>query len=68
MHLSHILKIINLNFHFFQSGFINRLRFSDDGEEVVCAVGQEHKFGRWWKIAEAKNVITVFSLTYDAVE
>ncbi|VDK72649.1 unnamed protein product [Litomosoides sigmodontis] len=51
-----------------RSGFINRLRFSDDGEEVVCAVGQEHKFGRWWKIAEAKNVITVFSLTYDAVE
>uniref|UniRef100_A0A0R3RY25 WD_REPEATS_REGION domain-containing protein n=1 Tax=Elaeophora elaphi TaxID=1147741 RepID=A0A0R3RY25_9BILA len=51
-----------------RSGFINRLRFSDDGEEVVCAVGQEHKFGRWWKIAEAKNVITVFSLTYGTVK
>uniref|UniRef100_A0AAF5Q5Y8 WD_REPEATS_REGION domain-containing protein n=1 Tax=Wuchereria bancrofti TaxID=6293 RepID=A0AAF5Q5Y8_WUCBA len=51
-----------------RSGFINQLRFSDDGEEVACAVGQEHKFGRWWKIAEAKNVITVFSLTYDPKE
>ncbi|KAL3993691.1 WD domain G-beta repeat family protein [Acanthocheilonema viteae] len=51
-----------------RSGFINRLRFSDDGEEVACAVGQEHKFGRWWKIAEARNVITVFSLIYDTVE
>ncbi|VDO64698.1 unnamed protein product [Onchocerca flexuosa] len=51
-----------------QSGFINQLRFSDDGEEIACAVGQEHKFGRWWKIAEAKNVITIFSLTYDAIE
>ncbi|VDK87537.1 unnamed protein product, partial [Onchocerca ochengi] len=51
-----------------QSGFINQLRFSDDGEEIACAVGQEHKFGRWWKIAGAKNVITVFSVTYDAIE
>ncbi|VDN07123.1 unnamed protein product [Thelazia callipaeda] len=46
-----------------QIGFINRICFSYDGDEVACAVGQEHKFGRWWKIPEAKNVVTVFSLT-----
>uniref|UniRef100_A0A183E6H6 WD_REPEATS_REGION domain-containing protein n=1 Tax=Gongylonema pulchrum TaxID=637853 RepID=A0A183E6H6_9BILA len=46
------------------TGFINCLKFSDDGEEVVCAVGQEHKRGRWWKIGDARNVITVFALTY----
>uniref|UniRef100_A0A915PSL3 Anaphase-promoting complex subunit 4 WD40 domain-containing protein n=1 Tax=Setaria digitata TaxID=48799 RepID=A0A915PSL3_9BILA len=51
-----------------QVGFINHLKFSNDGEEVVCAVGQEHKYGRWWKIAGARNVIAVFSLTYDVAE
>ncbi|KAL3101082.1 hypothetical protein niasHS_001542 [Heterodera schachtii] len=29
-------------------GFINDIGFSPDGNWLACAVGQEHKAGRWW--------------------
>ena len=48
----------------FQTGFINCLRFSEDGTEVVCAVGQEHKTGRWWTNREAKNIVATISINY----
>uniref|UniRef100_A0AC34QXU1 Uncharacterized protein n=1 Tax=Panagrolaimus sp. JU765 TaxID=591449 RepID=A0AC34QXU1_9BILA len=44
-------------------GFINGMRFIENGQKLVCAVGQEHKNGRWWKVPDSKNSICVFSLT-----
>lgn len=49
-------------------GFINDIRFSYDGCYIVCAVGQEHKRGRWWTLKEAKNRIVVISLQKDLIE
>merc|ERR1712142_1207762 len=43
-------------------GFVNSLKFSEDGSILVAGVGQEHRLGRWWRIAEAKNSICVLSL------
>jgi len=45
-------------------GFINDMIFSSDGSKLICAVGQEHKYGRWWKIKDAKNSIVTISITY----
>ncbi|VDN60104.1 unnamed protein product [Dracunculus medinensis] len=56
-------SISNL-FSFYLVGFVNCLRFSQNGDELVCAVGQEHKSGRWWKISEAKNSIVLISLKH----
>ncbi|CAL1535158.1 unnamed protein product [Lymnaea stagnalis] len=36
-------------------GFINSLKFSNNGEFLVAAVGQEHRLGRWWRLKDAKN-------------
>uniref|UniRef100_A0A7E4VBC5 WD_REPEATS_REGION domain-containing protein n=1 Tax=Panagrellus redivivus TaxID=6233 RepID=A0A7E4VBC5_PANRE len=44
-------------------GFVNALRFIDNGRRLVVAIGQEHKNGRWWKVPEAKNSIVVLSVT-----
>ncbi|CAK5034541.1 unnamed protein product [Meloidogyne enterolobii] len=46
-------------------GFINDIRFSYNGCYIVCAVGQEHKRGRWWTLKEAKNRIMVIYLQKD---
>lgn len=48
----------------FQEGFVNHIRFTEGGRKLVCAVGQEHKNGRWWKEADAKNSIVVIPLRY----
>ena len=45
------------------SGFVNDLRFTENGSYLLAAVGQEHKLGRWWRIKEAKNAILVIPLT-----
>jgi ribosomal RNA-processing protein 9 len=47
-----------------KTGFINDLAFTSDGSEVICGVGQEHKYGRWWKIGDAKNSIVRISIKY----
>ncbi|KAF7638952.1 hypothetical protein Mgra_00001476 [Meloidogyne graminicola] len=50
-------------------GFINDIRFSYNGCYIVCAVGQEHKRGRWWTLKkEAKNRIVVISLHKESIE
>jgi len=46
-------------------GFINGLKFIENGKKLVCAVGQEHKNGRWWKVNDAKNSVVVIPLTFD---
>ena len=43
-------------------GFVNSLKFSEDGSTLVAGVGQEHRLGRWWRNAEAKNSIWVVKL------
>uniref|UniRef100_A0AC35EQR6 Uncharacterized protein n=1 Tax=Panagrolaimus sp. PS1159 TaxID=55785 RepID=A0AC35EQR6_9BILA len=43
-------------------GFINDLKFIESGRKLVCAVGQEHKSGRWWKISDSKNSIVILTL------
>lgn len=40
-------------------GFVNALAFTSNGEKLVVGVGQEHRFGRWSRIKEAKNCIVI---------
>lgn len=43
-------------------GIVNGLAFSSDGRLLVAAVGQEHKLGRWWRYAGAKNGVAFVRL------
>ncbi|XP_064632922.1 U3 small nucleolar RNA-interacting protein 2-like isoform X2 [Lineus longissimus] len=43
-------------------GFVNSLQFSPDGGLLIAGVGQEHKWGRWWRKPEAKNSVIVIKL------
>ena len=44
------------------SGFVNALAFCKKGEFIVAGLGQEHRLGRWRRIAAAKNGILVTAL------
>jgi len=52
--LRHSLKV---------DGFINAMAFTPDTTALVCAVGQEHKNGRWWRNKDVKNSIVVCPLS-----
>ena len=43
-------------------GFVNDLRFTENGSHLVAAVGKEHKLGRWWTMKDAKNQILIIPL------
>ena len=43
-------------------GFVNSLAFSSDGKLLIAGLGQEHRLGRWWRDATAKNEIIVIPL------
>jgi ribosomal RNA-processing protein 9 len=43
-------------------GFINAVQFGPKGRFCVAAVGQEHRMGRWKRIAQAKNRIVIVKL------
>jgi len=43
-------------------GFINALAFTPDATALICAVGQEHRNGRWWRKKEVKNSIVICPL------
>lgn len=45
---------------------MNDLKFSEDGNYLIAAVGQEHKLGRWSKAKSAKNSILVIKLNSSA--
>ena len=47
----------------FQPGFVNCLSFTKHGNYLIAGIGQEHRFGRWWKDNEAKNGIIIISLS-----
>lgn len=55
-------RALNPLFEIQLTGFINALCFTPDGAELIAAVGQEHRLGRWWRIPEAKNSIVVIPL------
>ncbi|KAH7710041.1 U3 small nucleolar RNA interacting protein 2 [Aphelenchoides avenae] len=57
-------KSIRVVDEFELEGFVNHIRFTEGGRKLVCAVGQEHKNGRWWKEVDAKNSIVVIPLQY----
>mmetsp|Transcript_41156 Transcript_41156/g.102385 ORF Transcript_41156/g.102385 Transcript_41156/m.102385 type:complete len:86 (-) Transcript_41156:38-295(-) len=43
-------------------GFINGLAMAPSGKFVACAVGQEHRLGRWFRIREARNSLCIVPL------
>ncbi|TMW43783.1 hypothetical protein DOY81_011140 [Sarcophaga bullata] len=43
-------------------GFVNSLAFNSNGTKLYAAIGQEHKWGRWWRIPQAKNQVIVIDL------
>lgn len=43
-------------------GFVNDLRFTKDGKKLIAACGQDHKFGRWWRMKNAKNCMRIFEV------
>uniref|UniRef100_A0A0K0FKE1 U3 small nucleolar RNA-interacting protein 2 (inferred by orthology to a human protein) n=1 Tax=Strongyloides venezuelensis TaxID=75913 RepID=A0A0K0FKE1_STRVS len=45
-------------------GFVNDLKFSNNGEFLFCAIGKDHRFGRWHSISEAKNHVLIIPLSF----
>jgi ribosomal RNA-processing protein 9 len=47
------------------AGFANGLAFASDGRFLLCAMGQEHRLGRWERIQDggAKNALAVVPLS-----
>uniref|UniRef100_A0A0N5C6P7 WD_REPEATS_REGION domain-containing protein n=1 Tax=Strongyloides papillosus TaxID=174720 RepID=A0A0N5C6P7_STREA len=45
-------------------GFVNDLKFSNNGELLFCAIGKDHRFGRWHSISEAKNHVLIIPLSF----
>ena len=43
-------------------GFANSLQFASDGRFLLCAMGQEHRLGRWERNAAAKNALALVPL------
>ena len=61
MEESSCIKMVNESL-LFQTGFVNALKFSQDGRYLIAGIGQEHRLGRWWRLKEAKNSICVIPL------
>lgn len=45
-------------------GFVNGIAFAPNGKCLYAAVGQEHRLGRWWRDAKAKNGLLVIPLSH----
>ena len=45
-------------------GFVNDLKFTENGSSLIAAVGKEHKLGRWWINKEARNEVCIFPLQW----
>lgn len=54
---------LNLHQSFECPGFVNDLRFTNDGSKLLAACGQEHKSGRWWKLQGSKNCLRIFKIS-----
>lgn len=44
-------------------GYVNDIVASENGDFAVCAIGQEHKFGRWSKVAGSRNSVAIIKLS-----
>eukprot|EP00298_Acanthocystis_sp_HF-20_P021881 c28577_g1_i1.p1 GENE.c28577_g1_i1~~c28577_g1_i1.p1 ORF type:complete len:456 (-),score=191.47 c28577_g1_i1:20-1360(-) len=44
------------------TGFVNSIDVEKNGKFLVAGVGQEHKFGRWEKIQQAKNSVEIIQI------
>ena len=49
-------------------GFVNSLAVSGCGGWLVMGVGQEHRLGRWWREAGAKNKLLMLPIPEPVVE
>ena len=45
-----------------QTGTVNSLQFSANGQLLIAAIGREHKLGRWWNIKESSNSLAIIRL------
>ena len=43
-------------------GFVNALSVAPSGKFVACAVGQEHRLGRWFKVPAARNSLCLIAM------
>lgn len=59
--LDNNFKTISLLFTIPVNGFVNSMSFTSDGEKLIVALSQEHRYGRWTTVPKAKNCIMVFS-------
>uniref|UniRef100_A0AC35THA9 WD_REPEATS_REGION domain-containing protein n=1 Tax=Rhabditophanes sp. KR3021 TaxID=114890 RepID=A0AC35THA9_9BILA len=55
-------KKLNLIESYEVEGFVNDIKFSENGDTAYFAVGKDHKLGRWSVIQTAKNHILVLPL------
>lgn len=55
-------RSIELLFEIAVVGFVNSLAFTSDGSQLIAAIGQEHRLGRWVRIKEAKNSVLIIPL------
>ncbi|KAI5651925.1 U3 small nucleolar RNA-interacting protein 2 [Phthorimaea operculella] len=46
------------------TGFVNSIQFTGDGLQLYAAIGQEHKSGRWFRLASAKNGLLVVNFSF----
>ena len=53
------LKLIN---SISVSGYVNSLAFTSKGDKLVCALGKEHRLGRWVNMKQEKNAIGIIKL------
>eukprot|EP00300_Choanocystis_sp_HF-7_P010660 c17067_g1_i3.p1 GENE.c17067_g1_i3~~c17067_g1_i3.p1 ORF type:complete len:206 (+),score=32.33 c17067_g1_i3:75-692(+) len=48
------------------SGFVNSMAFARSRKFLLAGVGQEHKFGRWERVAGARNGVHLISLPLES--
>lgn len=46
-------------------GFINDIDIGPKAKFCVAAIGQEHRLGRWNRVAKAKNRVAIVKLDYE---
>ena len=44
------------------AGFVNALSFDSTGSTLFAGIAQEHRFGRWSRIARGRNGVRVIAL------
>ncbi|XP_026751621.1 U3 small nucleolar RNA-interacting protein 2 [Galleria mellonella] len=55
-----VLPLFNIEVN----GFVNSMQFTGDGKQLYAALGQEHKGGRWFRLATGKNGLLVVNFNF----